>query len=195
MQPWPLLDWGEKVAPVSRAIRRAGIFVSPLFPSEGGAGRREHSRENESVTVQPIGVLGVEPQELVPENVGNGSHAPAISSLAARTGGSGGSGASRHEAWPDSHGGTGMSRVALEGRINLESQSKSVNALRPCSVLLVCPFFVLFSSVFFLWPPRKPPLPSGVTKTFQPKALTQWRGNGGVKKQGGKNIPRAGGWC
>lgn len=186
---------GRKKAPVSLAIRRAGISLSPLFPSEGGAGRREHSRENESVTVQPIGVLGVEPQELVPENVGNGSHAPAISPLAARTGGSGGSGASRHEAWPDSHGGTGMSRVALEGRINLESQSKSANALRPCSVSLVCLSCNSSSRPSRFGASQPPPLSSGVTKTFQPKALTQWRGNGGVKKQGGKNIPRAGGWC
>lgn len=179
---------------VSRFAERGYLSLLYFLQREGRDGE-SNSRENKSVTVQPIGVLGVEPQELVPENVGNGSHAPAISSLAARTGGSGGSGASRHEAWPDSHGGTGMSRVALEGRINLESQSKSVNALRLCSASLVCLSCTSFFRPSRVGASQPPPLSSGVTKTFQPKALTQWRGNGGVKKQGGKNIPRAGGWC
>jgi hypothetical protein len=51
-----------------------------------------HVRENETITVDPIGVLGVEVHELVEENVGNGGHA---------------------------HGGTGVARVGLGGGINL----------------------------------------------------------------------------
>lgn len=35
-----------------------------------------HLRENEAVTVEPLGVLGVEVHETVEKNVGNGSHAP-----------------------------------------------------------------------------------------------------------------------
>lgn len=35
-------------------------------------------RENESIPVQPVGVLGVELHELVEENVGNGSHSPSM---------------------------------------------------------------------------------------------------------------------
>lgn len=34
------------------------------------------SREDESIAVQPLGVLGVEVHELVEENVGNRSHTP-----------------------------------------------------------------------------------------------------------------------
>ena len=48
--------------------------------------------ENETIPVDPVGVLGVEVHELVEENVGHGSHA---------------------------HGGTGVPRVGLEGGINL----------------------------------------------------------------------------
>lgn len=33
-------------------------------------------REDETVTVQPVGVLGVEVHELVEQDVGNGSHSP-----------------------------------------------------------------------------------------------------------------------
>lgn len=58
---------------------------------------QRHLRKDESVAVQPLGVLGVELHELVPENVGNGSHAPVQSSaLAANLGGNGGCGGSAH---------------------------------------------------------------------------------------------------
>lgn len=48
--------------------------------------------QNEAVTVQPLGVLGVELHEVVEQDVGNGGHA---------------------------HGGTGVARVAVEGGIDL----------------------------------------------------------------------------
>jgi hypothetical protein len=51
-----------------------------------------HVRENETITVGPVGVLGVEVHELVEQNVGDGGHA---------------------------HGGTGVARVGLGGGINL----------------------------------------------------------------------------
>lgn len=51
-----------------------------------------HVREHETITVDPIGVLGVEVHELVEQNVGDGGHA---------------------------HGGTGVTRVGLGGGINL----------------------------------------------------------------------------
>ena len=38
-----------------------------------------HSREDESVTVEPLGVLGVELHDPVEKNVGNGCHAPICS--------------------------------------------------------------------------------------------------------------------
>lgn len=37
-----------------------------------------HSREDESVTVEPLGVLGVELHDPVEKNVGNGCHAPIL---------------------------------------------------------------------------------------------------------------------
>lgn len=55
-------------------------------------------RENETITVEPVGVLGVEVHELVEQNVSHGGHA---------------------------HGGTRVTRVGLGGGINLdESVSK-----------------------------------------------------------------------
>ena len=57
-----------------------------------------HSRENESIAVQPLGVLGVELHVLAEENMGNRSHA---------------------------HGGTGMAGVAGEGGINLDGELAS----------------------------------------------------------------------
>ena len=57
-----------------------------------------HSRENESIAVQPLGVLGVELHVLAEKNVGNGGHA---------------------------HGGTGMAGVASEGGINLDGELAS----------------------------------------------------------------------
>lgn len=61
--------------------------------------RARHIRENESITVDPVGVLGVEAHELVEQNV---SH------------------------WGHTHGGTRVARVGLGGGINLE---KSVSKL------------------------------------------------------------------
>lgn len=45
--------------------------------------REEDSRENEAVTVQPVWVLWVEPQELAVEDVGHGCHAPVLRALSA----------------------------------------------------------------------------------------------------------------
>lgn len=61
MQPWPLL-----VTVVSGGVQKKA------------KGIEEDSREDETVTVQPVGVLGVELHELVEKDVGNGCHAPAI---------------------------------------------------------------------------------------------------------------------
>jgi hypothetical protein len=94
MQPWPLL----------RIVSQPG--------NERHSSDRANSRENETVAVQPAGVLGVELHELVEDNVGNGRHAP-------------GMGVSKPwDRWGfavgvDSHGSTGVSRVAGEGGINL----------------------------------------------------------------------------
>lgn len=51
-----------------------GFSLFPLQEREVG---QKHLRKDESVAVQPFRVLGVELHELVPENVSNGSHAPA----------------------------------------------------------------------------------------------------------------------
>lgn len=64
--------------------------------------KAEDVRENEAITVDPFGVLGVEGHELVEEDVGHRGHA---------------------------HGGAGMARVGLEGRIHLEKhKSQSIEA-------------------------------------------------------------------
>ena len=55
--------------------------------------RELHIRENETITVGPVRVLGVEVHELVEQNVGHGGHA---------------------------HRGTGMTGVGLGGGINLD---------------------------------------------------------------------------
>jgi len=71
---------------------------------QGDGHRARHIRENETITVDPVGVLGVEGHELVEQNVSHGGHA---------------------------HGGTRVARVRLGGGINLE---KSVSELIfPCS--------------------------------------------------------------
>ena len=54
--------------------------------------KRRNVREDEAITVGPVGVLGVEVHELVEENVSDGGHA---------------------------HGGTGVTGVGLEGGIDL----------------------------------------------------------------------------
>lgn len=46
-------------------------------------GERANSREDEAITVQPAGVLGVELHELVEKNVGNRCHAPVCEILSA----------------------------------------------------------------------------------------------------------------
>ncbi len=48
------------------------------LPSWAIAVGGQNLREDETIAVQPRGVLGVEAHELVEENVGNGSHAPVI---------------------------------------------------------------------------------------------------------------------
>lgn len=53
---------------------------------------RNHIRENETITVGPVRVLGVEVHELVEQNVGHGGH---------------------------THRGTGVTGVSLGGGINL----------------------------------------------------------------------------
>ena len=58
---------------------------------------RRHIRENETITVGPVRVLGVEVHH-VPQNVGNGSHA---------------------------HRGTGVTGVSLGGGINLIAKCQS----------------------------------------------------------------------
>lgn len=55
----------------------------------------QYVRENETVAVEPIGVLWVESHELVPEDVGDRGHA---------------------------HGGARMARVGFDGGIDLESK-------------------------------------------------------------------------
>ncbi|KAI5462659.1 hypothetical protein BGZ63DRAFT_220928 [Mariannaea sp. PMI_226] len=60
MQPWPLL-----------------FLLSAMCETYAWRGRKtRYLRENEAVTVEPLGVLGVELHELVEEDVGNGSHSP-----------------------------------------------------------------------------------------------------------------------
>lgn len=59
---------------------------SPSFPGSA------HLRENESITIDPVGVVGVESHEFVEEDVGNGCHA---------------------------HGRAGMPGVGFEGGIDL----------------------------------------------------------------------------
>lgn len=45
--------------------------------------KRTNLRENEAITVQPFGVLGVELHELVEKDVGNRCHAPVCEVLSA----------------------------------------------------------------------------------------------------------------
>jgi hypothetical protein len=70
------------------------VIETQVIAEEVKEGILEHAAmavgQNEAVTVEPVGVLGVELHELVEENVGNGSHA---------------------------HGSTGVSRVTVEGSI------------------------------------------------------------------------------
>lgn len=115
------------VAGLGRNACQSHDFARGFSPHGVG---RQHLREDESVAVQPVGVLGVELHELVPENVSNGSHAPAQNpASAASSGGDGGCGGNAHRwaPWTNLHGSTGMSRVALKGRINLEWRFPSVN--------------------------------------------------------------------
>lgn len=103
------------------------------------------SRKNEAVTVQPLGVLGVELHDLVEKNVGNGCHTPILSLLAillwssltvpvarffgfcvelrtgllrflSERGAEGDRGGNVHR-------GTGVARVGMEGRIGLKGQN------------------------------------------------------------------------
>jgi hypothetical protein len=56
----------EKQKP-SQSAKTSGRFELPMDID---------SREHEAITVQPLGVFGVELHELVEEDVGNGSHTP-----------------------------------------------------------------------------------------------------------------------
>lgn len=70
--------------------------MTPARPALLSARARErHSRENESISVQPVRVLGVEAHELVEEDVGDGGHA---------------------------HRGTGVTGVSLRGGIDLDGK-------------------------------------------------------------------------
>lgn len=60
MQPWPFLRCHQGQQ-------------EPFRCRKGFCG---HLRENETISVQPLGVLGVEVHELIEDNVGNGSHSP-----------------------------------------------------------------------------------------------------------------------
>lgn len=80
--------------------------------------KRENSREDETVAVQPVGVLGVEPHEVLEEDVGNGSHAPVGGCQYGCVFMGGGVRGGK-----DSHGSTRVSRVAGKGGINLERMS------------------------------------------------------------------------
>lgn len=62
-------------------------------------------RENESVSVDPVGVLGVEAHELVEKNVSDRGH---------------------------THGGTGVTRVGFGGRIDLWEHLMSVQSIIDC---------------------------------------------------------------
>lgn len=69
---------------------------SPSFPGS------VHLREDKSIAIDPVGVLGVESHELVEENVGDGCHA---------------------------HGCAGMPGVGFEGGIDLHIELSTSNAL------------------------------------------------------------------
>lgn len=56
---------------VSQILAPMGLAKAP-FSARGNL----HLRENEAITVEPVGVLGVEVHETVEKDVGNGSHAP-----------------------------------------------------------------------------------------------------------------------
>lgn len=109
MQPWPLLRGGGQSANRMARCRGAQLI----------AGR--DSREDETITIQPVGVLGVELEELAPENVGHRCHAPTAVLVREYV-----SSVDRMHV----HGGTGMARVAGEGGINLDPESVSTCAMR-----------------------------------------------------------------
>lgn len=106
MQPWPLLGCESDNMP--HQLSNAGNL-----------------REHEAITVEPVGVLGVEPHDPVEEDVGDGSHAPAVlvSMLDPASAAS--------ESWQFSRGSlkrnrrslhrrTRVARVGVERRISLE---------------------------------------------------------------------------
>ena len=62
----------KRVRVVSQILCCNGARQSSVF----GAGQFLHLRENEAITVEPLGVLGVEVHETVEKDVGDGSHAP-----------------------------------------------------------------------------------------------------------------------
>lgn len=88
MQPWPFLT------------DHHGQHDDPGRDWDCFSSRSEQDvRENKAITVDPVGVLGVEAHELVKQNVGDRGHA---------------------------HRGTGVARVGLGGGINLEREVSMV---------------------------------------------------------------------
>lgn len=89
--------------------------LSPVadHPINGRAHWAANLRQDEAIPVQPLGVLGVELHELVEKDVGDGSHAP-VTAVSGCFGV-----ARRGEEQENSHGGTGVTGVGMEGRISL----------------------------------------------------------------------------
>jgi hypothetical protein len=86
-------------------------------PRSQARGEKDNLREDEAISVQPLGVLGVELHELIEKDVGNRCHAPenATSQPTIFL-------CDEREIWEHSHGSTGVSRVAVEGSIDLKKR-------------------------------------------------------------------------
>lgn len=87
MQPWPFLCSKAFVCQLISMLRTEkhkwhhGAALAEMPASTGDQVRGYlYIREDESIPVQPVGVLRVELHELVKEDVGNGSHAPGLES-------------------------------------------------------------------------------------------------------------------
>lgn len=85
MQPWPFL--------ISCQLPYSSSYLEHLQGAAVG-----YIREDKSISVEPVWVLGVEGHELVEEDMGS---------------------------WCAAHRGTGMTRVGFEGGIDLSSQLPS----------------------------------------------------------------------
>jgi hypothetical protein len=93
------LGCGEAPPPASHDNRKNNPCTQVRLDSQPNQCMEVDLRENESVSVEPVGVLGVEGHELVEKNVSNRGHA---------------------------HRGTGVTRVGFGGRIDLEEHLMSV---------------------------------------------------------------------